>query len=99
VEATREPEELLLDGQQRVTSLFQALIKQTAVDTHTAKKKKRRVFYYFDIEKALHDPLPDEAIEIVDHTKRVTENIGRDIIRDLSVPHGEYAHMRFPAKR
>ena len=97
--AAHEPEELLLDGQQRVTSLFQALLRSAPVDTRTGKGRKRRVFYYIDIERALEAPFPDEAIEIVDESRTVTENIGRDIVRDLSTAAGEYAEMRFPANR
>lgn len=94
-----EPEELLLDGQQRVTSLFQALMRDEAVDTRTATNKKRQVFYYINIEQALRDPFPEEAVEIVDASRTVRENIGRDIVLDLTTKEKEYAAMRFPANR
>lgn len=94
--ADREPEELLLDGQQRTTSLYQALMRAEAVDTKTAKGKKHRAFFYFNIDKSLDDPMPEDAIEIIDMTRRVTENFGRDVKMDLSTPKGEFTHMRFP---
>lgn len=43
--AKGEPNEMLLDGQQRVTSLYQALMRREPVETRTAKGKKRKVFY------------------------------------------------------
>lgn len=94
-----EASELLLDGQQRVTSLFQSLMRREAVDTYTSKQKRRQVLYYFDMERALDLPFPDDAVEIVDQSGKVTENIGRDVLRDLSTSKGEYSHMRFPANR
>ena len=94
-----EPDELLLDGQQRVTSLFQALVRTAPVDTRTAQGRKRAVFYYFNIERALEDPFPDAAVEIVSHTKTVRADFGRKEVRDLSTVEGEYAHMRFPVNR
>lgn len=97
--ASEEPDELLLDGQQRVTSLYQALMRKVAVDTRTAQGKKRRVFYYFDIKRALEMPFPDEAIEIVDETRTVREDFGRKVVRDLSSSKGEYEQMRFPINR
>ena len=97
--AAGEPDELLLDGQQRVTSLFQALVRTAPVDTRTAQGRKRAVFYYFNIERALEDPFPDAAVEIVSHTKTVRAAFGREEVRDLSTVEGEYVHMRFPVNR
>ena len=94
-----EPEELLLDGQQRITSLFQALMRDEAVDTRTATNRKRQVFYYINIKEALRDPFPDEAIEIIDDSLTVRENIGRDVVLDLTTKEREYAAMRFPVNR
>ena len=94
-----EPDELLLDGQQRVTSLFQALMRDAPVDTRTARGKKRKVFYYLNIERALEEPFPGEAVDIIDDSKTVRENFGRDIVLDLSTTEGEYSAMRFPANR
>ena len=105
--ACSEPDELLLDGQQRVTSLFQAFMRDMPVDTRTAQGRKRKVFYYLNIVRALEPVFPDEAVEIIDESRTVRENFGRDIKRDpstgarldLSTAEGEYAAMRFPANR
>ena len=50
---TVEPTELLLDGQQRMTSLYQVLFSDAPVRTKNDKKFKMERFYYLDIEKCL----------------------------------------------
>src|SRR6267378_1841223 len=47
------PQSLLLDGQQRMTSLYQVTLRGKVVETVTPKKKKVRRWYYIDIEKSL----------------------------------------------
>ena len=49
------PEYLILDGQQRLTSMYRATFSRDAVDTVTEKKKEIRRYYYFDIVKCLDD--------------------------------------------
>ena len=97
--AAVEPDELLLDGQQRVTSLFQALVRTAPVDTRTAQGRKRAVFYYLNIERTLADPFPDNAVEIVARSKTVRADFGRTVVLNLSTAEDEYAHMRFPVNR
>lgn len=91
--------ELLLDGQQRTTSLYQALMREVPVETRDFKGKRRTVFYYFDIEASVEDQFPAEAVRIVDETRMVRTNIGRDITLDLSSETAEFAAMHFPANR
>ena len=57
------PQSLLLDGQQRMTSLYQVTLRGKVVETVTPKKKKVHRWFYIDIRKAL-DPSVDreEAI-------------------------------------
>ena len=82
-------------------------MRDAPVDTRTAQGKKRKVFYYLNIERALEAVFSDEAIEIVDESRTVRENFGHDIKRDpstgvkldLSTAEGEYAAMRFPENR
>ncbi len=92
------PEQLLLDGQQRLTSLFQALKSGLPVDTFDARTAKRlRQWFYVDIEKAL-DPEVDheEAIFAVPEDRIVRENFGRDVKLDLSTLEREVEHEAFP---
>ena len=47
------PESLLLDGQQRITSLYQTTMRQDVVDTMNSNKQKIKRFYYIDMAAAL----------------------------------------------
>lgn len=49
------PELLVLDGQQRLTSLYCAMYNGRAVPTQTAKRESVQRFYYLDIENRLCD--------------------------------------------
>ena len=51
------PSELILDGQQRLTSIYSSLYSQNPVRTRTEKNKDKDIFryYYLDIQKAI-DP-------------------------------------------
>ncbi|MFD4251857.1 DUF262 domain-containing protein [Amycolatopsis thermoflava] len=95
-----EPEQLLLDGQQRLTSLFRALKAGTAVETLDARKQKLRRWYYIDIDKALGDEGDrDEAIVSVPEDKVLREDFGRRVVADYSTPELEYAAGVFPLSR
>ncbi len=47
------PETLVLDGQQRLTSLYQALMSREPVETKDAKGKPIRRWYYIDMKQAV----------------------------------------------
>ena len=92
-------DKLILDGQQRLTTLTQALKSPDPVKTFDDKKVPIDRFYYFDIAKALEGPpnfVAEEAVVAVDADRRVRTNFGRDILLDLSTPEKEYAAMHFP---
>lgn len=83
--ATQELKLLLLDGQQRTTSLFQALSGHGVVDTEDERKKRLKRRYFLDIEKALGDAREqDEAVLSIPEDGKVTENFGKDVVLDLS---------------
>jgi hypothetical protein len=96
-EKSREPDEFLLDGQQRLTSLFQSLKSGQPVRTRTVKGAKVERLFFVDLvaaSSAHSDPMdwivsvPGNGIE--------TSNFGRDIVRDLSTRETQFdAHM-FP---
>ena len=91
------PDELILDGQQRLTSLYSALFSTKPVNTTTDKGDKIKRFYYIDIEKALNKDIDRvDAILSVPETRKVTSNFGRDIDLDLSTPEKEYEKKLFP---
>ena len=58
------PQSLLLDGQQRMTSLYQVTLRGKIVETVTPKKKKVKRWFYVDIRKAL-DPAVEREEAIV----------------------------------
>lgn len=88
---------LLLDGQQRTTSLFQALAGSGVVHTEDDRKKKLRRRYFLDIEKALGDVKEqDEAVVSVPEDGVVRRNFGREIERDLSTEENQLASGFIP---
>lgn len=92
-----KPKLLLLDGQQRVTSLYQVTLRGKVVETITPKKKKIRRWFYIDIRKALDETLDrEEAIISVPEDKVERANFGKEIVLDLSTPEKEYAAEMFP---
>ncbi|MGN0193878.1 MAG: DUF262 domain-containing protein [Pseudoramibacter sp.] len=92
-----EPEELILDGQQRLTSLYNALYSEHPVHTKTDKGKKIDRFYYLDIEKALDPSADDEEVVVsVPASKKITSDFGRKIEMDLSTPDDEFQLKMFP---
>lgn len=96
---TKEPDQLILDGQQRLTTLTQAISLKTPVQTRTAKGKKILRHYYFDIRAAIEN-LEDllDAIISVDETKKRYTNFGRTVDLDLSTQEKECEQLYFPCE-
>lgn len=91
------PSELILDGQQRLTSIYSSLYNTNPVNTRTDKGKNIQRYYYIDIEKALDSNVDRvDAIVSVPETRMVTSNFGRNIELDLSSVDKEYEHKMFP---
>lgn len=92
-----DPDRLLLDGQQRLTSMYQALKLKDAIRTRDSKRRVVEVFYYVDINKALGSAEEREAaVYSVPATKRLTADFGRQTLLDLTTPEAEYEAMMFP---
>jgi hypothetical protein len=97
---TIQPGRLLLDGQQRLTSMFQALTLPQAIVTKDDKGKRSERFYYVDIAKALGSPAErEEAVFSVPKDRRITRDFGRDVRLDLSTPEQEYSKACFPMNK
>src|ERR1700730_9008851 len=91
------PRSLLLDGQQRMTSLYQATLRGKVVETVTPRKKRVRRWFYIDIRKALDGSLDREDVIVgMPEGKIERTDFGREIIRDLSTPEKEYAALMYP---
>lgn len=94
---TVEPDKLVLDGQQRLTSLYLSLCCKKPVHTKNVRGDARRLFYYADIRACLDDSVDRVgAIVSVPANRIVTQNIGRDILLDISTREKEIEQMMFP---
>ena len=92
-----KPDELLLDGQQRMTSLYQAAFSKAAVRTRTPRGTEVDRFYYIDIRSALSAGADiEECIIGVPADRVIRENFGRNIKLDLSTRENEFEHHMFP---
>jgi hypothetical protein len=92
-----EPDELILDGQQRLTSLYNALYSKKPVHTKTDKGKEIDRYYYLDIEKAVDPSADDEDVVIsIPSTRKLTSDFGRKIDLDLSTRQLEFEKKMFP---
>lgn len=91
---------LVLDGQQRLTSLYRSLFSKEVVTTVDARKQPLERYYYLDIRKCL-DPDEDrlDAIVSVPKSKVITKDIGREVVRDLSTLEQELIELCFPANK
>lgn len=95
--ANSVPNDLVLDGQQRLTSAYSALYGEGAVRTRTDKGKEIYRYYYISIEQVLDaDADRLDAIISVPETKQLTSDFGRKVELDLTTPNKEYAAKMFP---
>jgi hypothetical protein len=92
-----DPELLILDGQQRLTSLFQSLMAGQPVATRDAKGNQIERWYYLDIRRALNKSVdPEDTVLAIPSDRFVRTNFGRDVELDLSSPAREFDAMLFP---
>mgnify|MGYP003947635057 FL=1 len=90
-----EPEQLILDGQQRLTSLYQALFSKAAVVTKDTKGNEFNRFYFLDTSKALNgDDLEDAIISVPEGKK--TMNFRGEVIADYSTTELQCEQGVFP---
>lgn len=93
------PETLILDGQQRLTSLYQALMGETAVDTKDSKNKPIRRWYYIDMKKAVEAESDREDALISVPEDKQSRSFGGEVTLDLATPEREYALDLFPVNQ
>jgi len=95
--ADSKPEVLVLDGQQRLTSIYSAMFCKNPVPTRTDKNKEIKRFYYLDIVKSLMSMTDrDEAILSIPEDKKILESFGRVVRLDLSMKEKEFENHMFP---
>jgi len=92
-----KPKTLVLDGQQRLTSMFLALRSGQPVKTRTEKGAEIHRVYFLDMAKCL-DPTEDreDAIISVPDSLKITSDFGRKVDLDVSLPTLQYEHRLFP---
>jgi len=91
------PEKLILDGQQRLTTLTQVLKLQGPVKTTTDKGKPINRYYYIHIPTALAGPdRLDDAIIATDGNRQIRSDFGRKVDLDLSNRELECQELYFP---
>jgi len=92
-----KPKTLVLDGQQRLTSMYLSLRSGLPVKTRTEKGADIHRFYFLDMAKCL-DPAADreEAVISVPATFQITSDFGRKVDLNLSTPELQYEQRMFP---
>ena len=99
-EAARELETLLLDGQQRITSLYQALFSPVPVRTRKTNETMVERHYYLDMRAALAEGGDmEDAVIGVPADRVVRRNFGREVALDISTPEREWEQAMFPLDR
>ena len=88
------PSELILDGQQRTTSLFLSMYNDNAVETIDEKNKKVKRFYYIDIQKAISENSEiEESVKIVPESKIIKYS---NTMIDITSCEKEFENLYFP---
>lgn len=91
------PDELILDGQQRLTSIYTSLFSEDAVNTRTEKGQAIKRYYYINMANAVNGDVDRiDAIISVPETRQVTSDFGRKMELDLSSAELEYEQKLFP---
>ena len=88
---------LILDGQQRITSLYQTIVTNEIVTTKNEKNYEIKRWYYIDMVKAMDGNYDlEEAIISINEKKQITEDFGRRIVLDLSQKEYEFENLMYP---
>lgn len=91
------PQSLLLDGQQRMTSLYQVTLRGKVVETVTPKNKKVKRWFYIDIRKSMDPGVNrEEAIVGLPEDRIARTDFGREVVLDLSTSDNEYKSLMYP---
>lgn len=93
----RAPDELLLDGQQRITSLYQAAFSKSPVRTRNVRGMEVERYYYIDIKKAVESGVDiEEAIIGVPEDRIMRSNFPGTGDVNLSTREAEFENDMFP---
>ncbi len=96
-ETCEKPKMLVLDGQQRLTSIYRAAWARDPVETKAGKDQTVRRFYYLDIATCLDEESDRiDAVVSVPEDHVVRTNFNRNVVLDLSSPEKEWEAGMFP---
>ena len=94
-----DPQTLVLDGQQRLTSLFQSLKSGKAVATRDTRGRRINRWYYLDMKKCVSDEYDREDAIISIPEDRQVKTFRGEVSLDISSPAKEYAEDMFPLSK
>ena len=97
-----DPDHYLLDGQQRLTSLYQALRHPGPVKTQNTGRRERTIErrYYLDLMAMIdEDRGPETWVRALPPDRIERTNIGRDIALDLSTAENEFNNHMLPTEQ
>ncbi|MBS7547015.1 GmrSD restriction endonuclease domain-containing protein [Dietzia massiliensis] len=100
--ASAAPTELVLDGQQRLTSLYQALHGDGVVEIvdPNDEDKTSTVRFFIDMNKVGTDAdLPDDAVFATPADGVIRTNFNRDVVQDLSTQVKQIEARAFPVNQ
>ena len=98
----KEPKTLILDGQQRLTALFQTLMSKNGVSTRNSRGRRRRLYYYLDMKVCLGNETEREEAVVScgeDHRLQVSTSNGKAEPIDLSSTQDQYENHMFPVHK
>ena len=88
---------LVLDGQQRLTSLYQVAYRGHVVETVTPKKKRVKRWFYIDMQKALDVETDRESAVLgLPEDRKLKSDFDRKVDLDVSTRDLEFEHLMFP---
>jgi len=90
------PERFILDGQQRITSLYQALCLGQPVETNDTRGRPVKRWYYVRMTDAVHDDADREDAIVSLPEDRIVRSFRNEVLEDYSSPEAEYEHHIFP---
>ena len=100
------PQQFILDGQQRLTSLYQTLLSHDWVDTRDRRNKKLRRWYYIDMLKAMDEHADREEVIVGipaspddPSVNRKVRNSSGQVTLDLSTPELEFQNHMMPTEK
>ena len=98
----REPDTLILDGQQRLTALFQALMLGNVTFRRNAQGRAIRRYYYFDMDVCTRNETEREQAIIScrdDRRLQISTSDGNPKSIDLSSTQEQYRNQMFPVHK